>query len=86
MHVSDLESGIFVHWQSDVNTLEIKNVHVKLCRDVGPYNHFLKLQIKDLQCLLYRNIADVSRQKHFTDFDYLSLFSRYERFGKPRYL
>ena len=45
-------------------------------------NHFRKLQTKDLQCLLYRNVADdVLFQKHFTDLDYLDWLSRYEGFS-----
>ena len=45
-------------------------------------NHFRKLQIKGLQCLLYRNVADdVLFQKHFTDLDYLDWLSRYEGFS-----
>ena len=41
-------------------------------------NDFLKLRIKNLQCLLYRNVAgDVLLQKHLTDLDYLDWFSRY---------
>ena len=49
-------------------------------------NDFLKLRIKNMQCLLYRNVADdVLLQKHFTDLDYLDWFSRYELFYEPRY-
>ena len=48
------------------------------------WNHFLKSRIQNL---LYRNIAhDVLFDKHFTDWDYLNRFSRYERFCEPRYL
>ena len=36
--------------------------------------------------LLYRTVADVLFQKHFTDLDYLDWFSRYERFCEPWYL
>ena len=51
------------------------------------WNHLLKLRIKNLSCLLYRNVADdVLFQKHFTDLDYLDRFSRYERFCEPPYL
>ena len=36
-------------------------------------------EIKNLNSLLYRNIADdVLFQEHFTDLDYLGWFSRYE--------
>ena len=39
------------------------------------WNDFLKLRLKNLQCLLYRNVADdVLFQKHFTDLDYLDWF------------
>ena len=45
------------------------------------------LRMGNLQCLLYRNVADdVLFQKHFTDLDYLDWFSRYELFFEPRYL
>ena len=41
----------------------------------------MKLRIKNLWCLLYRNVADdVLFQKHFTDLDDLHSFLRYERF------
>ena len=50
-------------------------------------NHFLKSRIKNLQCLLYRNVADiVSFQEHFIALDYLDWFSSYEQFCEPRYL
>ena len=51
------------------------------------WNDFLKLRIKTLWCLLYRNVADdVLLQKHFTDLDYLDWFSIYELFYEPQYL
>ena len=35
-------------------------------------NYFMKLRIKNLQYLIYRNVADdVLFQKHFTDLDYI---------------
>ena len=39
---------------------------------------YLILQIKNLQCLLYRNVGgnDVLFQKYFTELDYLDCFSR----------
>ena len=47
----------------------------------------MRLRIKYLQYLLYRNVADdVLFHKHFTDLDYLHWFSRYERFCEPRYV
>ena len=52
---------------------------------VYKYNHFRKLRIKNLQCLL--NVADdVLIQKPFTYLDYFNWFSIYERFCEPRYL
>ena len=39
-------------------------------------NHFLKLRIKNLWCLLHRNVADdVSFQKHFTGLGHLDWLS-----------
>ena len=46
----------------------------------------MKLQVKNLQRLLYRSVADdVLLQKHFTGWDYLDWFWIYERFYEPRY-
>ena len=48
---------------------------------------FSEIKTKNLQCLLYRNVADdVWFQGHFIDLDYLDWFSRYERSCEPRYL
>ena len=42
-------------------------------------NRFLKLTIKNVKCLSYRNIAnDVLFHRYFTDVDYLDWFSKYK--------
>ena len=50
-------------------------------------NSFSEIRNQKSVCWLYRNVADdVLFQEHFTDFDYLDCFLRYERFCEPRYL
>ena len=47
---------------------------------------YFEIKSKESERLLYRNVADdILFQKHFTDFDYLDRFSRYERFCEPWY-